>query len=403
MSAVRRSDFIQLFVMLGLATQWIVLRAHDINLPDPWGALLPGLAVFGAAYVLSWAAELAQLEIPRALAIAFVALVAVLPEYAVDMYFAWTAGKNPSYVAYAAANMTGGNRLLIGAGWATVIFAYYLKTRRASIMLDAGYRRELVALGLATAYSFIIPLKQTLSLLDAAVLLSLFAAYMTSVSRAPVEDVEIEEGGPVAWLSKRPRARRRLITVGFFLLAGCTIFMAAQPFAEGLLAAGRHWGIEEFLLVQWLAPLASEAPEFIVATLFALRNNPGAGMGALISSKVNQWTLLVGMLPLVYALSAHSLHGMALDARQVEEMFLTSAQSVFAIVVLSDLEFSLIDGAWLAALFAAQFLFIHPTARLVSGVIYLLLAAGLLIRKSSAREGCAQLLKETRQLLFFGR
>ena len=67
--------------------------------------------------MLSWAAEVAQLDIPQALALALLALIAVLPEYAVDMYFAWMAGKNPSYTAFATANMTGANRLLIGVGW----------------------------------------------------------------------------------------------------------------------------------------------------------------------------------------------------------------------------------------------------------------------------------------------
>ena len=89
---------------------------------------------------------------------------------------------------------------------------------------------------------------------------------------------------------------RRLLTAVFFLTSGFTIFIAAEPFAEGLLATGRTFGIEEFILVQWLAPLASESPEFIVAILFALKAQPGTSMGALLSSKVNQWTLLVGML-----------------------------------------------------------------------------------------------------------
>src|SRR6266508_5354734 len=97
------------------------------------------------------------------------------------------------------------------------------------------------------------------------------------------------------------------MTVVFFLFSCFTIFISAEPFAEGLLATGRTFGIEEFILVQWLAPLASESPEFIVAILFALKAQPGTAMGALLSSKVNQWTLLIGMLPVVYAVSAGRL------------------------------------------------------------------------------------------------
>ena len=61
-----------------------------------------------------------------ALAIALLALIAdVGDEYAVDMYFAWQAGKDPKYTAFAMANMTGANRLLIGVGWAAVVLTYF--------------------------------------------------------------------------------------------------------------------------------------------------------------------------------------------------------------------------------------------------------------------------------------
>ncbi len=101
-------------------------------------ALSSGIAIFGAAFMLSWAAELAQKDIPQSLAIALLALIAVLPEYAVDMYFAWTAGKDPKYTAFALANMTGANRLLIGVGWAAVVLTYWLKSGKRIRRIGAG-------------------------------------------------------------------------------------------------------------------------------------------------------------------------------------------------------------------------------------------------------------------------
>src|SRR5258707_9754708 len=163
---------------------------------------------------------------------------------------------------------------------------------------------------------------------------------MRAASKA--EHVEPELEGPAAMIESWGTGPRRAWTVSFFLLSGFTIFTAAEPFAEGLLATGRTFGIEEFILVQWLAPLASESPEFIVAILFALKAQPGISMGALLSSKVNQWTLLIGMLPIVYAVSAGSAGGMHMDARQVEEMFLPAAQSIFAVAVLSQFSFFLL-------------------------------------------------------------
>ncbi len=59
-------------------------------------AIVFGLAVVGAAFVLAWAAEVAQLDISAGLAIALLALIAVLPEYAVDFVFTWKAGKDPA-------------------------------------------------------------------------------------------------------------------------------------------------------------------------------------------------------------------------------------------------------------------------------------------------------------------
>src|SRR5207247_10971545 len=124
---------------------------------------------------------------------------------------------------------------------------------------------------------------------------------------------------------------RRLVTLAFFLFSGYTIFIAAEPFAEGLLAAGRDFGIEEFLLVQWLAPLASESPEFIIAILFALKANPGASLGPLISSKINQWTLLIGMLTVIYAFSVVRISHMHMDDRQIDVLLFTAELSVFAV------------------------------------------------------------------------
>lgn len=376
---------------VALCLQWIGLRISGVPLHSSWQALLPGLAIFGAAFLLSWAAELAQFEIPQSLAIAFVALVAVLPEYAVDMYFAWTAGKNPVYTMYATANMTGGNRLLIGAGWVAVVFFYWLKTRQRVIALEPGQRLELFALLLATLYSFVIPFKKTLSWVDALFFLTLFAAYLVTAAQSHHVEPELEEG-PVEWMAQLPKIWRRGVTIGLFGLAGITIYMAAAPFAEGLLAVGRHLKIEEFLLVQWLAPLASESPEFIVATLFALRKHPGAGLGTLVSSKVNQWTLLVGMLPLAYALSSGSMHPMPLDARQAEEILLTSAQSLFALLLISDLAFSLWDGAAICLLFLTQLFFTTATARMYYSGLYFLFGAVLLVTRPSLRTGLKQIL-----------
>src|SRR3989338_9730190 len=203
------------------------------------------------------------------------------------MYFAWEAGKDPAYIHYATANMTGSNRLLIGVGWAAVAFAYYFRSKKGEIQLGEGNRTELFALILSTIYCFSIPLKQTLSWVDSVFLLSIFAWYIRRSSQGHHEEPEIE--GPIVAMADWPRPQRIAVTLLFFFFSGFVIFISAEPFAEGLLDVGHQWGIEQFILVQWLAPLASESPEFIVAIIFALRMKPTASLGTLVSSKVNQW------------------------------------------------------------------------------------------------------------------
>ena len=165
-----------------LCLQWISIHFAGFHPAPHLQALASGVAIFGAAFLLSWAAELSQKDIPQALAIALLALIAVLPEYAVDMYFAWMAGKDPQYTAFATANMTGANRLLIGVGWAAVVFTYWLKAGKRLVELEPGHKIEILYLALATLYSFVIPFKAQIDLTDAAVLIVIFIFYMRAAA-----------------------------------------------------------------------------------------------------------------------------------------------------------------------------------------------------------------------------
>src|SRR5262249_1431845 len=137
-----------------------------------------------------------------------------------------------------------------------------------------------------------------------------------------------------------------------------------------LVHAGAAFGIDEFLLVQWLAPLASEAPELIVAALLVWRGQAAIGLGALISSKVNQWTLLVGTLPLAYSVGLGRPDALVLDARQSEELILTAAQSLFAVAVLLNRRLSLWEAGALAILFVMQAAIPDPTLRALYVLLY---------------------------------
>lgn len=349
----------------------VVLRVTDWHPSPPLEALLAGLSILSAAFLLMWASDASQADISRSLSLAFVALIAVLPEYAVDMYFTWQAGRHPEtgYAVYAVANMTGANRLLLGLGWSLICFVAWLK-KTHPVVLEPNQRTEVLFLGLATAYAFLIPLKGSLMWYDGLVLVGLYGWYIYLASQKPCGE-SVEEG-PAAILMQLPTVKRRLVTSALFLVAGSAIFASAEPFCEGLVHSGKLLHIDEFFLVQWLAPVASETPEFLMALLFAMRGRPELAIATLLSSKLNQWTLLVGMIPWVYALAHRGLEtAIPFNALQMHEILLTAAQSLLGVVILANLSFSVGEAFILFVLFVAQFvspLFTAPNGQWLFGV-----------------------------------
>jgi cation:H+ antiporter len=285
------------------------------------------------------------------------------------------------------ANMTGANRLLIGIGWSAVVLIYWAKTRKREVRLRPEQRTDVGFLLLATLWAFTIPIRGQLSLLDFAVLGTMFVAYIVRAAREEVEEPDLI--GAAAALGSLPRTQRRVATVLLFLFSAASILLVAEPFAEGLKEIGTEFGISQFLLIQWVAPLASEAPEMIIAILFTLRLKAQAGLGTLISSKVNQWTLLVGTLPLVFAIAGGGGGGffnpMQMDARQIEEVFLTAAQSLFAVAVIASLSITVGEALALLLLFFGQFAIPVPAVRIGFGIAYIALAVGIFLFSPSAR------------------
>jgi len=222
------------------------------------------------------------------------------------------------------------------------------------ITLAPSHSVELWYLFLATVYAFAIPLKGTLTLVDSAVLLTIFGFYARALLRQPVEPPHLV--GPPVLIASLSTPLRRGVTLGLFLYSAHGILVAAEPFAESLISTGGRLAIPEYLLIQWVAPLASESPEFIVAILFVLRGAATAGLGMLLSSKVNQWTLLVGALPLAYGISGGQPDAMPLDGLQVKEIFLTAAQSALGLSILVSFALSIPAATLLFVLFTAQLL-----------------------------------------------
>lgn len=372
----------KLAVVAGIALPAVLMRATGAHGPAPLALLIFGVAVLAASFLLAWAAEAAQMDISGGLAIAILALIAVLPEYAIDLYFAYTAGHQPEFASYAAANMTGSNRLLLGLGWPMVAFAtvWALSRRRGvrvrELVLSPRRRIELAFLGVAGVIAFVMPVTGQIHVALAVVLLGLFGLYLWRVSRSEVTEPELI--GTPARIAALPQRRRRWTVAALFATAAIVVVASAEPFAHALIDTGTTLGVDRFLLVQWLAPLASESPEFIVALLLARRGNGDDALGTLLSSKVNQWTLLIGTIPLAYLLGGGGA-GLPLDERQVEEVLLTATQTALGFAVLVGLRFHVRSAIALLALFAVQFAFPGTTARLVIAAVYAALAFVVLV------------------------
>ncbi|MGO3886006.1 MAG: sodium:proton exchanger [Mycetocola sp.] len=402
----------RIVICLLVAAPALAIRFTGIHVPPVAAMLIFGAAVVAASFLLAWAAEAAQKDISGALAVALLALIAVLPEYAVDLFYAFRAGSDPAYEQFAAANMTGSNRLLLGFGWPLVVLiaiavATAAERRRhmkvagraardfsgastgtggrtasrrgRSLELPASARLDIGFLAILAVFAFAIPLMRSIPIWFGVVLIVMFGLYLWRAGSTEDDDEEEFVGAAalIAGMAKRPR---RITVISMFVGAATIILLSAEPFAEALVESGSALGISSYVLVQWLAPLASEAPEFIIAVLFALRGRGALALVTLIASKINQWSLLVGSLPIAHALGGGTGGALPLDGRQVEEFVLTATQTLLGVAILLSLRFHRWAAIALLALFAVQFGVTDEAGRYVLSAIHLVLALVLLVR-----------------------
>jgi len=374
---MRRQSLLAVGGAVALTLPWIVSWVSGVahGLSTGVTVLVSGLSVLGASFLLAWGAETAEKDVPRAFAIAVLAVLAVAPEYAVDALYAWNAGvyagteRGIEAGNLAVANMTGANRILIGIGWAGVALFTVFRSGASSdsavvnrggfltdaVTLDRDIGLEIVFLFLATLWAFLVPFNGGIDILDMAFLVGLYIAYIAVVLRGDVEAEEAHVGVP-AYLQTFSKPLRAVTVLSLFAYSGMMIFTAVEPFAHGLEQLGQNVGIPSFFMIQWIAPLASESPELIVVVYLVNKARSTAGFNALISSKLNQWTLLIGTLVLVYSLALGQYGALPFDQKQSGEIWLTAAQSFFALSLLVNFEISVREAIALLVLFLAQVL-----------------------------------------------
>ncbi|MCI0585546.1 MAG: hypothetical protein L0323_01740 [Planctomycetes bacterium] len=335
-----------------------------VNHDDPALRLasICGVTVVASALLIAWAAEATQFYLSQGFVVAVVALLQVLPEFAVEAYISWS-GK----VDLMMANATGSVRLLIGLGWSLILFTaaashrirhhegrFVLRLRPEALVETAGFLA-------AMAWFLVILAKRSLSLLDTGVLGGVYALYMLALYRLPPEEKEGIEDlvAPARFLAVAPSGRPRTkLVVFYFVVGGATIFAVAEPFVESLKHSALELGLPTFFVIQWIAPFLSEFPEKVTAFYWAqkVKLAPMALLN-MVSSTVNQWTLLFAMIPLVYRISPNGGGVVPIDAHHAEELLLSMAMTIYGAVVLLSRRVSFRNGLTLFVLWLAGLLF----------------------------------------------
>jgi len=140
------------------------------------------------------------------------------------------------------------------------------------------------------------------------------------------------------------------------------LLLVAHPFVRSLEALALSMGISEYVFIQWVAPFLSEFPEFLSSVRWANsgRHAPMALMNV-VSSNINQWTVLAGMIPLVYSLSLGRVAAVPFDALHRHEILLTVLQSLLGMILLVNMRYSWWEAAVVFALWFVQF--VRPSLR----------------------------------------
>jgi cation:H+ antiporter len=320
-------------------------------------------AVITASLLISWAGEAAQFLISQGLIVAIIALLQVLPEFMIEAVFAWRAD-TPNMLA----NLTGSNRLLMGLGWpliyVTAMTAHWIKTKRllGPIELRPEHAVEVWALIISSGYFLVILARGSFVLWDGFVLFAMFIAYLVILSKLPPEEEGKEDLlAPSLALVELPKRTCVSAVAVILLISGSTMVLVTGPFVDSMKAVAKNFHIAEFYFVQWVAPFLTEFPEKVTAFYWAKRvSTANMALLNMVSSKVNQWTLLASMIPIVYCVSNGWHKGVFEHAVPMEdkaiEVWLSLAMTMYGSACLLKRRFTGVNCFFLFTLWLIQFL-----------------------------------------------
>ena len=359
--------------------------------PSALSSLWTFPSILLSAFVIAWGAEAAQFLISQGLALAILAWLQTMPEFAVEAVIAWQAGKDPSKMHLAIANFTGSLRLLVGLGWPMIYFVAAIFRRKVvAIHLDDEHSVEIFALFLPIAYFTFIWWKGSLTFWDAFPLIACYVAYLWVLWKIPPRESNEEALDDLGYvprkaLSLRPLQRNIAIWM-MFIIGGVILYFSAHPFLDSMLALAGAFGVSTFVFVQWVAPFLSEFPEKLSAFYWARKvSTANVALMNMVSSNINQWSILSAMIPILFVISAGKMQPLVFTEFQRHEILLTILQSFLGFLLLLNLELKLHEAAILFVFWFVQF--IVPSWREAMIYVYLgwcLIEIILLIARRSA-------------------
>jgi cation:H+ antiporter len=352
-------------VLVDLASRFLPVQLAMVGL---------GIGVVGAAFLLAWAADAGEAVFSGGLVLAAVALVAVLPEFVVEIRFAYI-----QETGLVTANLTGATRLLLTGATIMPLVVAYLARRRgrgaASFQLAASRRLELAILLVASTFAIQIVARGSLTIIDGAILIALYVLYARRVQGT--QDEEPAVVGVAAGLLSLPPQYRRPAIASLIFVAAAVVLTIANPFADALLATGTSLGIDPYHMIQSVVPVASESPEFVVVAVLVANRRPAQGLALFLASSVSQWTLAMGALPFAYAAGGGGM-SMPLAGRELVELTFTIALTLFVAAALSVLRPERFDAWLVIGIFAVQFVYPHVFVRIAAAFVLFVFAIDLL-------------------------
>jgi len=326
-----------------------------------WSILWTAPGILLASLMIAWGAECAQFFVAQGLALAMLAWLQTMPEFAVEALLGYRQQSQ-----YLLASLTGALRLLTGLGWpmiylsAAIAYRVRNKTGMRRIAIPSQQSIQIVGLAACLVYVSVIAIKASLTLLDSVILIAIYGGYLWVLRQGPPEDREgIEDLGAIPKAIALARRPLRIAAIaGLFLGGGALIYFLTEPFLNSLFALSAALGVSEFVFIQWVYPFVSEFPEFFSAYYWA-RNVDKAPLALmnLVSSNINQWTLLAAMLPVALSLGHGGIVPLVFDGEQRLEYIMTLGQQLLGLMFLLNMQFAWWEAAGLFGLWLVQFIF----------------------------------------------